>query len=261
MSELRLTFNFNVAMKLGLFILFLGISVKVAAQDKTVDGIVFDKDTKTRIAVVYITNTTTHQSVYNSLKGVFTINAHIGDVLVFTKQDYRPDTIKVQNYTSLAVYLYQGSIELREVTIRDTLATPEQRLEATKNDYTKIYGTLNNRDWLSNSPGGGAGIGIDAIYDALSRSGRNASHLRSIIQANYYQDVIDYRFNAGLVTRITGLKGTELKDFMQKYRPGYYFVIVASDYDFITSIRANYRRYLRRPKAYALDPLVTPTGK
>jgi hypothetical protein len=261
MSELRLTFNFNVAMKLGLFILFLGIGFKATAQDKTVDGIVFDKDTKSRIAVVYITNITTRQSVYNSLKGVFTINAHIGDKLVFTKQDYKPDTVKVQNYTSLAVYLYRGAIQLMEVTIRDSLATPEQRLAATKNDYTKIYGTLNNHDWLSTSPGAGAGLGIDAIYDALSRSGRNASHLRGIIQANYYQDVIDYRFNSALVTRITGLKGAELKDFMQKYRPGYYFVIVATDYDFITSIRANYRRYLRRPKAYALDPLVTPASK
>lgn len=255
MLELRQTFSFSVTMKFWLFAFILGITAKAAAQDKTVDGIIFDKDTKGRIAEVNIKNLESGQSVYNSLKGEFIITAHLGDRLVFTKQDYHADTVKVKSYSSLAVYLNRGAIQLKEVTIRDSLVTPEQKLRATKNDYTKIYGTLDDKDFLTTSPGGGAGIGIDAIYDAFSRSGRNAERLRGIIQGDYYQDVIDYRFNTALVTRVTGLKGDELKNFMQRYRPGYFFVATASDYDFIMSIRANYKRYLRRPKAFLLPPL------
>jgi hypothetical protein len=260
MTKLGRTFYFNVAMKFFLLVFILGYSFRVVAQEKTIDGIIFDKNTKGRIAEVIVKNINTGQSVYNNLKGVFVINAHLGDVLIFNKEDYHADTLKVKSYISLAVYLDRGAIQLKEVTINDSLATPEERLEATKNDYTKIYGTLNNHNWLTTSPGGGAGLGIDALYNALSRSGRNASHLRDVIQNDYYQNVIDYRFNPGLVTRITGLKGVQLKDFMQKYRPGYYFVIAASDYDFITSIRANYKRYMRRPKAYSLQSLMPPTN-
>jgi len=199
-------------------------------------------------------NSTTGRSSYNSLKGEFKINAEIGDVLIFTKQNYRPDTIKVQDHTSLAIYMFRLSIQLREVSIHDSVLTPDEQLEATKNDYTKIYGSLAQRGLLSTSSDG-VGISIDALYNIFSRSGRNAAHLRETIQQDYYQNVIDYRFNRALVTRVTGLKDAQLIDFMQKYRPGYFFVTTATDYEFITYIKSNYKRYLRRPKAYTLPAL------
>jgi hypothetical protein len=147
---------------------------------------------------------------------------------------------------------------LKEVTIRDTALTPEKKLAATKRDYSKAYGSLANHDLL-NISGGGVGLGIDALWNAFSRSGKNAKRLRERIDQDYHQDVIDYRFNRTLVANITGLKDKKLTDFMQKYRPGYFFVLNATDYEFITSIKTNYKRYLRNPKAYTLAPL--PGGR
>ncbi len=93
----------------------------------------------------------------------------------------------------------------------------------------------------------------------ISRQGRNATRLRETIDKDYQQNVIDSRFNPVMVASITGLKDPQLTDFMFKYRPGYYFVIEASDYDFIKYIRNNARRYKRNPDAYALAPLyLTP---
>jgi hypothetical protein len=175
-------------------------------------------------------------------------------VLIFTKQYYRSDTLKVTAYTSLAVYMQPSTHVLKQVNIRDTILTPEQQLANTKRDYNKIYGSLDDDDLLSVGPGG-AGLSIDALYNMISRSGRNAAHLRDHIQEDYHQNVIDYRFNRNLVTRITGLKGFELTDFMQKYRPGYFFVTTATDYEFISSIKSNLRRYLRRPKALQIPKL------
>jgi hypothetical protein len=257
MTKTRQAFSFSVAIKLWLLIFLSGLSVRAMAQEKSVAGIVFDKSSDERIAIVNVLNVVTGVSAYNNLKGEFTLNARPGDVLIFTKQDYHSDTIRVQNYTPIAIYMIPIATQLKEVNIKDTLLNPEARLEATKRDYTKVYGTLAERDLLNVGPGG-AGLSIDALYNIFSRSGRNAERLRGVIQRDYYQNVIDYRFNRTLVNRITGLKDTQLTDFMQKYRPGYYFVISASDYDFIISIRNNYKRYLRRPKAYALPAL---TGK
>ncbi len=252
------TFNLNVAMRYWMFILLLGFSESGFAQTKHIEGIVFDKETKERIAIVNIKNTTTGLSVYNNLKGEFSIDANDGDVLIFSKQYYFSDTIKVLNHSSQAIYLKRSSIELKQVDIRDSMVTPEQKLAATKRDYTKIYGVLADKDLLSVSPGSGAGISIDALWNMFSREGKNAQHLRDEIQEDYYQNLIDYRFNRTLVNRITGLKDGQLTSFMQRYRPGYWFVMNASDYDFDTYIKNNYKRYLRRPRIYNnLPPLVT----
>jgi len=259
MTKLRRTCSFSVAMKFWLLMFFCIITtVRAFSQEKTVDGIVFDKKTNERIAEVNILNTATGAAVYNNLKGEFNIAAEVGDVLIFTKQNYFSDTVKVVGYTSTAVYMKRSAIQLSQVNIHDEAVTPEQQLEATKRDYTKIYGPAGDRDYLSTSPGGGVGLSIDALWNTFSRSGRNAERLKGIIQRDYYQNVIDYRYSRTLVGRITSLKDPQLTDFMQKYRPGYYFVVEASDYDFIASIKANYRRYLRRPKAFSLAPLVPP---
>lgn len=252
--------SFGAAMKFVLLILMLGSGICTFAQDKDVDGIVFDKGTGGRIAEVNVVNASTGKSVYNNLKAEYSIEAHIGDVLIFTKQNYFADTVTVKNHNSLAVYLRRSAIQLQQVNVRDSVMNPEQKLAATKRDYTKIYGVLGDKDLLSVSPGSGAGLSIDALYNMFSREGRNAEHLRETIQNDYYQNVIDYRFNRTLVSRITGLKDPQLKAFMQRYRPGYYFVMAASEYDFIASIKANYRRYLRRPKVYTL-PELQPSNK
>lgn len=262
MSKHCRTFIFGTTMKIWMLLIFSTLSVKVFAQQKTiVDGIVFDKDSKSRIAKVNVRNVTTGKSVYNTFKGEFNIDAKPGDVLVFTKPDHYPDTLKVQNNASLAVYMKRSAIQLKEVIVRDTMLNPQKQLEATKRDYTKIYGSLDNHNVLSVTPGLGAGIGIDALWNSLSRSGRNAGHLREIIERDYQQNVIDYRFNRTYVGSITQLKDQQLTDFMQRYRPGYYQVKTASDYEFITSIKANLKRFLRTPRKYELPQLITPKAE
>jgi hypothetical protein len=252
----RRTFNFGVAMRYWVLILFLGFSSGVFAQGKAVDGIVFDKQSKERIAIVDIVNATTGKSIYDNLKGEYHIEAKQGDVLIFSKQNYFSDTVKVLNYTSQAIYLKRSSIQLNQVNIQAAALTPEQQLENTKHDYNKAYGSLAYNNLLSLSPGSGAGLSIDALYNAFSREGRNAAHLREEIQNDYYQNAIDYRYTRTLVNRITGLKDQQLTTFMQRYRPGYWFVENANDYDFVTYIKNNYKRFLRRPKGYTLQPLV-----
>jgi hypothetical protein len=242
-------------MKVRIFLCLLIISAKCFSQEKVVTGIVFDKESKDRIASVNVRNTTTGLSVYNNLKGEFKINAQAGDQLVFVRQEYQADTIKVQSNASLAIYMTRLAIQLKEVTIHDTLQDPDKRLEATKQDFTKIYGSLAYRDFLSTPSSGGAGLSIDALYNSLSRSGRNAERLRQIIDSDYQQNVIDYRFNRTFVGNITGLKDEKLTAFMFRYRPGYYITKTATDYEFISMIHNNLRRFLRNSRTYSLPPL------
>jgi hypothetical protein len=189
------------------------------------------------------------------------MDAQAGDKLVFSQAEHFADTVNIKDYIPLAVYLKRKAIQLQQVTIYDTVPDPLKRLANKRRDYSKIYGSLAYNDLLSFNPstaGVGVGLSIDALYNAWSKAGRNAAHLRETIDNDYRQDVVDYRFNKALVGRITGLKGTALTDFMNRYRPGYYFLANASEYEFITSIKANLKRYLRNPAAQALIPLTNP---
>ena len=242
-------------MRFGLFFLLFLASVKCFAQQKPIEGIVFDKDSKERIASVSVHDITNGIAVYDNLKGVFSIKANEGDQLVFTRQDYHSDTVKVKNQETVVVYMSRIAIQLKLVTVRDSALTPEKRLEATKQDYTKIYGSLAYDDALSVAPGGGAGLSIDALWNSISRSGRNATRLRQFIQQDYEQNVIDYRFNRNFVSRITGLKDEKLSSFMIRYRPGFFTTQTMTDYEFITMIRANARRFLRSQRTYTIPPL------
>ncbi len=242
-------------MKPLILLIFCLFTVKVFAQETSVAGIVFDTQSKDRLSRVNVLNLSTGLSVYDNLNGVFSIAAKPGDKLIFTQPEHFADTVKVLDYIPLGIFLQRKAIQLKEVSIFDTLQDPLKRLMAKRRDFSKAYGPLADKDFLTLSPGGGAGLGIDAIWNSLSRSGRNAAHLRETIDNDYKQDVIDYRFNKTLVARVTGLKDKRLADFMLKYRPGYYLVANSSEYEFILSIRTNYRRYLRSPAAHALQPL------
>jgi hypothetical protein len=242
-------------MKLWLLFILCLLAHTAFSQDKPVVGLVFDKATKERIAKVNVRNLRNGQSVYVNLKAEFKILAQPGDALVFSKQNYFSDTLKVPSKLDMAVYLKASSIMLKDVNVRDTVLSAQKQLELTKKSYSKIYGSLNNRELLTLSPGAGAGIGIDAIWNMISRSGRNAEHLRNIIEQDYKINVIDQRFTKTLVQKITGLKEPQLTSFMARYRPSYYLVTTASDYEFATYIKLNVKRFLRNPNIVALPSL------
>jgi len=246
--------------KFWLFFMLLITSLPVLAQQRMLDGVVYDKNTNERIAKVNVQNVRTRESVYNTLKAEFKINVQNNDQLIITKTGYFPDTVRVPTGNSLIVYLKPTAIALKQVTITDTAQTPQKRYLAVKKEYSKAYGSNAYSDILTSTPGLGAGLSIDAIWNSISRSGRDAARLREVIERDYHEDIINYRFNKTFVASITGLKDPQLSDFMIKYRPGYYLVTTANQYEFIASIRTNLKRYLRNPHAYGLPALITPQG-
>ncbi|WP_316827455.1 hypothetical protein [Pedobacter miscanthi] len=235
-------------------ILFIGFSTLLFAQTKPVQGIVIDKETKQRLAKVYIYNIRTGDGLYNNTKGEFSTFANPGDTLVAALSGYGVDTMVFKGQTAMYFQLKTLGIRLRDVVIQQKRLTPQQLYEKNVQEYR--YQTMkgSSKDLL-NLGNGGVGLGIDAIYNLLSRQGRNARHLQKILEKDYREDLIDYRFNANLVRQVLGIQGDELTDFMQQYRPTYQFVLDATDYSFNQFIRNAYKSYRLNPKALQLPPL------
>lgn len=236
----------------------MGVLTRTSAQDRSVQGIVFDRDTKQRLTRVYIYNTRTERGFYNNSKGEFNATMRTGDVLVAAVQGYLVDTVKVSEAATILIYLKRNVVQLKEVIIRDSTRTPAERLKETREEYEGAYRRGSTKDLLTLGRGnslGGAGLGIDALYNLVSRSGRNARELQKVIERDYRESLIDYRFNRGFVAGATGLKDESLTDFMQQYRPTYNFIMEASDYELLAYTKACYEQYRRNPAARRLPPL------
>ncbi len=247
-------------MKKAIYLIFtlLIAAGSLFAQDRPVQGIVFDMDSKQRLTRVYIYNTRTGDGFYNNTKGEFKTAARTGDILVAALPGYGVDTISIKSESTLLFYLRRNSIQLQEVVVRDSLKTPAEQLKQSQEEYNTIYSKGAVKDVFTtggSNGGGGAGLSINALYNLLSKEGKNARLLQKIIERDYRDAMIEYRFTRTLLSNVTGLSGAKLTDFKQQYKPGYYFILEANDYELIQYIKKSYLSYLENPGAHRLGPL------
>jgi hypothetical protein len=236
----------EVRAQLIFFFILLNTFTLFAQQE--VKGLIFDATTKQRVAGVYLYNTASKEGVFNNLKGEFHISAKAGDVVILAREGYFPDTIRIENYNTLMVNLQRSSIWLREVHIM-AKKSPQQDFEQKQADYESAYRKGDPGSLLSTGSNGGAGLSIDALFSLISREGKNARYLQEIIERDYREAIIDYRFTAQLVKVLTGLEDEKSEDFMRQYRPSYYFILNSNDYELGIYIKKSFESYKVNPDA------------
>lgn len=221
---------------------------------QTVQGFVLNKENKLRLAKVYIYNSRTDVGIYNNAQGEFTIPVQKGDVLIAALEGYMVDTITYTGQTAVYFQLQPLAIQIKQVDISLSRATPEEQRAKTLREYKYAIdrGSTKNVFTMSN---GVAGIGIDALYNLVSREGKNARRLQQILERDYHESLIDFRYRPEMVSRILGIHGFELQDFMVQFRPTYLFTMNANEYTFTQFIKNSYATYKRAPAAYRLPPL------
>lgn len=222
-------------------------------QAFTVQGIVFDKNNNQRIGKVFIRNESSKQNTFNNSRGEFEIDLNIGDNLILEKDEFFPDTISYTGQKILILYLTRKSIYIPEVRVV-ARKSPEEILKQRREDFNKAYKLADPGSFLSVGPTG-AGVSINAIYSLFSKEAKQAKRLTKIIQQEYEENVIDYKFTAELVAGITGLSGQPLTNFMQNYRPSYYFIQAASPYDLSAYIKRKYEMFKLNPNLRFLPKL------
>jgi len=247
-------------MKLFAILFLLFLSSNLFSQTVTVQGFVIDKETKSRLAKVFIYNSANDEGIYNNLKGEFTTKAKIGDTIFAALSGYAMDTVVFNGKGAVILQLRSLAIKLNQVEVFGKTLTPQEQRAKTIREYKYALDRGSSKDLL-NLGLGGVGLGIDAIYNLLSRQGKNARHLQAIIEKDYREAIIDYRYKPEYVKAILGSPTFDVKDFMLQYRPTYEFVLTASDYSFVQFIRNSYNSYKRNPAMFRLPklPIITPT--
>jgi hypothetical protein len=238
----------------GLLLLLMCLAAQVFSQTRSVPGFVVDKESKLRLAKVYIYNPANDDGIYNNNKGEFVTNAKVGDTIFAALSGYGMDTIVYKGQSALLFQLRSLSIKLKEVKIYGKLPTPAEQYSKTLQEYKYKIDRGSTKDLL-NLSSRGVGLGIDAVYNLLSREGKNARRLQSILERDYHEAIIDYRFRPDYVQAITAANEVELKDFMLQYRPTYQFTLTATDYLYVQFIRNSFASYRRNPAMFRLPRL------
>lgn len=231
-------------------------STSLYAQSQVAQGFVIDKDTKARLAKVYIYNSANDEGIYNNAKGEFTAKAKQGDTLFAALSGYAMDTIIYKGKSAIIFQLKSLTIQLNQVEIFGKTPTPQEQYAKTLKEYKYALDRGSSKDLLNFGSGGvGVGLSIDAIYNLLSRQGRNARHLQAILEKDYHEAIIDYRYKPEYVRSVLGNPDVDLKDFMLQYRPTYQFILTATDYALVQFIKNSYNSYKRNPAAFRLPKL------
>ena len=113
-------------------------------------------------------------------------------------------------------------------------------------DYAKAFNwqRAKIRAVTPSSVGAAAGFDLDeSIRMFQFRKNRSWSSFQKRLEAEEKEKFVDYRFNKGLVLRLTGLNGAARDSFMLRCRPSYEFCLATNDYEFQLFIKSCFEEY------------------
>lgn len=209
--------------------LFL-ISLSLSAQTGSIDGLILDKGGLSRVGNATIINKKSGQVWTSSELGLFRMPATVGDTLVVSKSGYSDLELVVKSLEDLVIRL-QATINLEEVTVQGQ--SKKQELDELREQYRKKGSYYAGKPPLLSyifQP-------LTALYELVGKTPGQARRFNAFYMTELEQTEIDRRFNPYTVTRITSLEGSDLKNFMMIYRPGFESLSSWDEYGLINYIK------------------------
>lgn len=203
-----------------LFVAFACGQSSVNAQEKLLTGYLKDSLTLNSIMGATVSNRNTRVIAETNIKGFFTILVHPGDLLFFSAQGYKSDTLRyfLNISDTIHVELQPQLQDSLNVTVSTRTFTKYQQDSVQRRlEFMEDAGPKTKAFSKANS-GAGIGLNLDAIFKKKDRQVRENYNRFNDREKELY---IDSRFSAEMVQYYTRLKGDSLVQFMREYRPDY----------------------------------------
>lgn len=213
----------TTAMKFKIILAFLLITIGASAQrTKERFGYLLDSATREPIALASVTNLNTGMTVMTGANGRFKITIAENHVLSFAAVGYYFDTIHYnKDYLlrdTILLYLAPLAHNLGNVTVTGrTGSMTRYQLDSIERREEFLRAVVSYKIPTFSKANSGAGIGLN--LDRFSKHEKTKRRAFDFFEANELQAYINYRFSPEIVAKYTHLKGDELRDFMQQYRP------------------------------------------
>jgi hypothetical protein len=205
-------------------------------------GRVYENKTRIPIAGVSVQNLKSNVFTVTDKNGLFSIRAHVGDLITFSSFAYETDTLYVKDLGSTEILMDIKGTNLKGVTIRDqqtrlgTLTAPPAL--SPFGGQTVVY----SRDADGNYKGG--------LTMNLFDSHSNAKKRAKAIQLGKDEDIkqkITSEFSADNLKDYLPLKGQEMTNFIIMYTPT---IEAYTDpaFNLVVYIDSCYKEFLKIPK-------------
>jgi hypothetical protein len=233
--------------------LCLCLLVKAYAQQTfVVRGVISRSVSVQRIAQVLITNLRSRDIKMSDELGWFSIDAAIGDTLLFRRLNYTDQKVIIITKTDIPVYM-QPVIQLDQVTINGQ--TKRQEINEIMGDYRKQGIYYNGKPPVLSfltSP-------LTGLYELFGKGPGNARRFANFSKGELEYAEVRRRYNVALVKRVTNITDTVARKFMEYYTPTYEDLKGWNDYELIKQIRKSYEYYDKSNNKTKLEQLNQPT--
>jgi hypothetical protein len=214
-----------------------------------VSGRVFDMTQSIPLQSVSVMSTLGTGTTTDSM-GRYTIYVRETDSIWFSyleKPTPKYPIRTIANVQNFEVSLHVNVTELKQVMVKPR----NYKLDSIQNrlDYAKAFNFEKPGIGVTITPGGPAGLDLDEFISIFQfRRNKRMAAFRDRLVREEQDRFIEHRFNRGLITRITQLRGDELDTFMVKYKPDLFFTQTATDYEFQLYIKLSFQKYERLKK-------------
>lgn len=239
------SWSLSLSMFKKMIFLLLSVLPLFAAAQQVFSGKVYDlNDKKMPLPNALVRNLSTGKSTMSQAQGNFSLPAKVGELIEVSFVGYHTDTLYLINLSARTIYLPANSTRLKEVAILGAKVNP---LVLSPDPEARVFKRFEN-DAL-NGKGNNDRVGGLKFNLGYGKYKRKQEKLEADEERDFYEAEINQTFTAEYVSKLTKLKGDDLKNFMSIYRPSALLVGGQRpfNYDFYT-VKA-YHTWLKLPEA------------
>jgi hypothetical protein len=216
---------------------FALLSLTTKAQQNIIRGQVVETGTNTKMPDVFVRNTSNNQVTLTDNGGNFQVRGLMGHTLIISSPGYVSDTLYIADMAPKRVVMVPLGITLNAVNVRG-----QQRFDP-RAEYPQVYQkskvyVLSPTTWFG-------------------KEAKDARRLKRYFEREEKERVVDSVFTKIYVGSLVPLKGNELENFMNLYRPTYEFVRSNNGPSMAAYINDSYKKYQALPPEKRIIPKLT----
>ncbi|MBD3748920.1 MAG: hypothetical protein IE931_05445 [Sphingobacteriales bacterium] len=226
---------------LFILITLLAISPAFAQETALLKGLVFKKGTSQRLSNVTITNKVSKIKSISDVWGNFSIEANLGDTLLFKKDGFQEYELPITKKQNLLIYLSEA-LSLKEVVVKEK--SKQQQQKEILQDFRSKGVYFNGKPTLLAyifTP-------LTALNELIGKDANNARRFGNYIARENAESEVDKHFNDTLIKKTVAIKDEDLAEFKYLYRPKPENVTYRNVYDDMKYIKDCYAKYKKLKK-------------
>lgn len=213
----------------------------VASAQSGISGGVFDQENKSMpLQKVRVKNLTKDVTMETGAAGQFSIRAEKGDLLEFYLPGYHTDTLYLTSMQSKTIYLPPLSTNLRQVDVQSARISKDLDLKAGQGKaFKRVSGIAPTKNIQR---AGGIGLAFGS-----GKARREKIKEEALEERSYYESEINHYFSEEYIGGMLKIKGQELEDFINFYRPTVATVKTDPPFNYDYYIAQAYQAWMKLP--------------